>query len=181
MSVHRFLSHLEWIFFIDLPLKSLSLLILHQYDLNQAAINEDIEFLYDYFNINVSIALFRICSIQNFVCGLCESRSRLVKFPHSPILHGRHIGRYIGRYIGRLSTDYRSIEIQEDLMFNSTYFFSYEATCVSLNIACHPVLICLGGLCKCASLCQHEVMVSWDSSIKFFRKFALSAECPWAY
>ena len=74
MSVHRFLSHLEWIFFIDLPLKSLSLLILHQRDLNQAAINEDIEFLYDYFNINVSIALFRICSFQNFDCGLCESR-----------------------------------------------------------------------------------------------------------
>ena len=71
--------------------------------------------------------------------------------------------------------------MKKDSMFNLMYFFSYEATCASLYIACHPVLICLGGLCKFAFLCQHEVMVSWDSSIKFFRKFALSVECPWAH
>ena len=70
------------------------------------------------------------------------------------------------------------VKYKKDLMVNLMYFFSYEATCVSLYIACHPVLICLGGLCKFAFLCQHEVMVSWDSSIKFFRKFALSVECP---
>ena len=71
--------------------------------------------------------------------------------------------------------------MKKDSMFNLMYFFSYEAKCASLYIACHSALICLGGLCKGVFLCQHEVMVSWDSSIKFFRKFALSVECPWAY